>query len=163
MWPSLNAAYSLSVHSEAVLATFTTFQHHFNICTRNAGPALKQALHHSECFTHRNTNGSKSACGHFKKKKLALANQSRHCGRNIRCLSHVFSSVTSPCHFPATSFSPLHFPMWICEKHLPKWTESQSVCKTPYSDGNKMSQKSMEETSLQIGPLWALIFVIHFN
>lgn len=97
------------------------------------------------------------------KKKRALANQSRHCGRNIRCLSHVFSSVTSLCHFPATSFSPLHFPMWICEKHLPKWTESQSVCKTPYSDGNKMSQKSMEETSLQIGPLWALIFVIHFN
>lgn len=113
MWPSLNAAYSLSVHSEAVLATFTTFQHHFNICTRNAGPALKQALHHSECFTHRNTNGSKSACGHLKKKNELWPTKAGTVGETLdaslmfslqsqaRVISLQPHSVhcTSPCEF----------------------------------------------------------------
>lgn len=53
-------------------------------------------------------------------KDWVLANQSGHWGRNIRCCSDVFSTVTSLCHFTAPSRRLLGLPVWICKKTFAK-------------------------------------------
>lgn len=112
-----------------------------------------------------------TACGYFKNQ--AMGNQSRHCGRNITCISVLF-------HFPLKSMSVcfLHrcpvlsiSPSRVCEKYLAyvKCFQNQLVCRVHVSLTPTMMethcQKSMRETNLQRRPLWTLclLFVSHFN
>lgn len=122
---SSNATYSLSLHSEAVLATITTFQHNFNICTQNAGPASKQALHHSKCFTHTLTLMEASQRVVISKTEhWPTKAETWHASIMFSCQSQASVMSLHPCSFH--SISPCEVVKSICQNDL-NLTQSHSI------------------------------------